>query len=211
VNDAVRGEGTFDAVLERLEMLRRHARFTLGFTLLRTNVGLIRECTELARQVGARAVVFRPLYPAGAALHHLDLMPSFAEYAEALRELGGFEPTDGEPVVQTSTTCPAGRHLCSVSVQGDVNPCGFLGPGFITGNIREQPFEVIWRSGHQMRRMRQDGFRGGCRARALVFAGSVDAADPWHTAHEGGTAPHPCANFELAGSRTLALPLVGGG
>src|SRR5262249_57833330 len=39
-NDAVRGAGTFDAVVQRLKLLRRHARFTLAFTVLRTNAHL---------------------------------------------------------------------------------------------------------------------------------------------------------------------------
>jgi MoaA/NifB/PqqE/SkfB family radical SAM enzyme len=236
VNDAVRGAGTFDAVVQRLGLLRRHANFTLGFTLLASNSHLVRECVDLASRVGAQAVVFRPLYPVGMALHHLDLMPGFEQYTAALRELQALdEPgeTGAGPSVQTGTTCGAGRHLCAVSVQGDVNPCGFLGPAFVTGNIREQPFGEIWRTGQAMRQMRRppsgpDGFRGGCRARALVFAGSVDAPDPWMTEHEHGAGPHPCANFELAtgtpqpggsvptpsGNRSgfrRSLPLIGAG
>src|SRR5262249_32824961 len=41
-NDAVRGPGTFAAVLDRLAVLRRHARFTLAFTVMRTNAHLVR-------------------------------------------------------------------------------------------------------------------------------------------------------------------------
>ncbi len=228
VNDPVRGPGTFDAVVEKMRLLARYARFTLGFTLLRSNAHLAPQCVELARQVGARAVVFRPLYPVGVARHHLGLMPSFEQYSEALDAAAAL--ADSPPVITTGATCGAGRHLCSISVQGDVNPCGFLGPAFHTGNIREQPFEQIWRSGQQMRRLRQpdgpDGFRGGCRARALVLAGSVDAADPWMTEHEQGVGLHPCANIELtwrqvsqlaeenrqvARLAATSLPLVEGG
>jgi MoaA/NifB/PqqE/SkfB family radical SAM enzyme len=127
-------------------------------------------------------------------------MPTYEQYSAAL---GGLMDSESEPLISTSPTCGAGRYLCSVSVQGNVNPCGFLGPAFATGNIREQPFETIWRHGQQMQRMRQPaepgGFRGGCRARALVLAGSADAADPWMTEHEDGNALHPCANIELTG------------
>jgi MoaA/NifB/PqqE/SkfB family radical SAM enzyme len=211
VNDAVRGAGTFDAVLDRLGVLRRHAPFTLGFTLLRTNTGLVRECVELARRVEARAVVFRPLYPAGMALHHLDLMPDFAQYQEAIEEVAELDVSAPEPgeIEAFGPMCGAGRHLCAVSVQGDVNPCGFLGPAFQTGNIRERPFADIWRHGQAMRRMRQaDGFRGGCRARALVFSGSVEGTDPWMMDHENGSALHPCANLEVGRWRTQPLPVI---
>src|SRR5262249_10484167 len=52
-NDVVRGPGTFDAVLEGLAILGRHARFTLAFTIMRTNAHLVRQCAELAYRVGA--------------------------------------------------------------------------------------------------------------------------------------------------------------
>jgi radical SAM protein with 4Fe4S-binding SPASM domain len=224
VNDAVRGTGTFDAVIDKLALLRRHARFTLAFTVLRTNAHLVRQCAELAADVGAHAAVFRPLYPAGVALDHLELMPSFAQYVQALddlaemhedvRELDPFGPRTRaatQPVIHTADSCGAGRHVCSISVQGDVNPCSFLGPGFDVGNVRETPFEFIWRTGHAMRRMRESSgeFRGGCRARSLRLAGSVDAADPWLSEHEGGCCAHPSANVELVGSRLTPLPLRG--
>lgn len=226
-NDAVRGPGTFDAVLDRLAVLRRHARFTLAFTLMRTNAHLARRCAELAYRVGAHTAVFRPLYPAGTALRHLDLMPSFGQYTAALRDLAGAEPPGAdvhaldpfgpesraptEPEIHTSHTCGAGQHVCSVSVQGDVSPCSFLGSGFDSGNIRRTPFPVLWRDGHAFRRMRSPvpagGFAGGCRARAQVFNGSVDAADPWFEEFDGGAGAgcfHPAANVETR----LPLPLV---
>jgi radical SAM protein with 4Fe4S-binding SPASM domain len=225
-NDAVRGGGTFDGVVEKLKLLRRHARFTLAFTVLRTNAHLARECAELACRVGAHTAVFRPLYPAGTALHHLDLMPSFGQYTDALHELAGWDGPDADlrgldafspasraatqPAVHTSHGCGAGRHVCSVSVQGDVSPCSFLGPEFETGNVRETPFDVIWRTGQQMRRLREEAgeFRGGCRARAKVFAGSVDAADPWMAEHlsQGGAA-HPGDNIEVSHCM-LSLPVL---
>lgn len=224
VNDPVRGPGTFAAVLEKLTLLRRHARFTLAFTILRGNAHLAEQCAELAYQVGAHTAVFRPLYPAGVALAHPELMPSFAQYTEALRslsrtapnaDLNGLDPfspetrTEEAAHIHTSHTCGAGQHVCSISVQGDVNPCSFLGAGFNTGNIRERPFVEIWNDGQAMRRMRQpSAFDGGCRARSLHFAGSVDAADPWmqqFQGHEPDTFWHPGANVE---ARRTPLALV---
>jgi MoaA/NifB/PqqE/SkfB family radical SAM enzyme len=223
-NDAIRGPGTFDAVVEKLRLLRRHARFTLAFTIMRTNAHLVTRCAELAYQVGAHTAVFRPLYPAGIALHHLDLMPDYAQYAGALRDLAAMDVpgTDlnhldpfgpdtraaTDPVIHTSHTCGAGQHVCSISVQGDVNPCSFLGPAFNGGNIRTTPFPILWRQSEQFRRMRgpTGDFQGGCRARALTFAGSVDAADPWHEEFANGGPLHPAANVET--NRVLSLPLI---
>ncbi|WP_157368577.1 radical SAM protein [Zavarzinella formosa] len=226
-NDAVRGAGVFDGVIEKLKLLGRHTRFTLAFTLMKTNVHLVKRCAELARQVGAHTAVFRPMYPAGTGLHHLDLMPTFRQYTNALAELRTldlpgndlhgldvFSPetrTATEPQIHRSQTCGAGQHVCSVSVQGDVNPCSFLGNTFNSGNIRETPFPDIWRHSQTMHRMRQalpeDGFQGGCRARSLVMAGSVDAADPWYDEHRSdGGCHHPGDNLEMHGR--VALPMV---
>jgi radical SAM protein with 4Fe4S-binding SPASM domain len=231
-NDAVRGAGTFAAVLEKLKLLRRHARFTLAFTILRTNAHLVRRCAELAYEAGAHTAVFRPLYPVGTAQRHLDLMPSFTQYTDALLELAdmdspgadlhGLDPfsprtrSATEAQVHTSQTCGAGQHVCSISVQGDVNPCSFLGPAFNTGNIREIPFPVIWRTGQQLRRLRQEaapgGFRGGCRARAQTFAGSAEAADPWFEEYQqrktDDAALHPGANVEVVRRPLRSLPLL---
>ncbi len=227
-NDAVRGAGTFAAVVEKLELLRRHARFTLAFTIMRDNAHLVRQCAELAYEVGAHTAVFRPLYPAGVALDHLELMPSFAQYTGALRDLAdmslpkvdlrGLDPFSPEvrapsqPRVHTSHTCGAGNHVCSVSVQGDVNPCSFLGPAFNSGNLRQRPFAVIWRTGQNLHRMRGPAgdFQGGCRARAQALAGSIDAADPWLDEHRSGVGAArrtrvPMSNSLERGGKRLRL------
>jgi radical SAM protein with 4Fe4S-binding SPASM domain len=223
-NDAVRGPGTFAAVLANLQVLRRHARFTLAFTVLRGNAHLVTQCAELAYRVGAQTAVFRPLYPAGVALEHLDLMPSFAQYSRALHDLAdmaspgadlrGLDPfspasrAPAQPQIHTSPSCGAGRHVCSISVQGDVNPCSFLGPAFNAGNIRATPFAVLWRTSQMFGRLRQPsagGFQGGCRARAQALAGSADAADPWFEEYLRAEAlAHPGANVLVE-----ARPAVG--
>src|SRR5262249_13698872 len=156
----------------------------------------------------AHTAVFRPLYPAGVALDHLDLMPSFGQYSGALRELAamdtpgtdlrGLDPFSPEsraptqPTIHTSHTCGAGNHVCSISGQGELSPCSSLGPAFHGGNIRQTPFPVLWRTSQQFRRMRpgageESAFRGGCRARSQALAGSADAADPWFEEYESGT------------------------
>lgn len=234
-NDPVRGAGTFDQVVDKLKLLRDHARFTLAFTITSTNAHLVRECAALAYEVGAHTAVFRPLYPAGTALHHLELMPTFSQYRQALDDLetmnspgldlhglDHFSPQTRaatRPQLHTSATCGAGQHVCSISVQGDVNPCSFLGPGFNGGNIREQPFADIWRTSQQFQRMRRraegsgKGFEGGCRARALTYTGSADAPDPWYDEYRNGTGGHhPGVNVEVSAcmhdGHLLALPLV---
>jgi radical SAM protein with 4Fe4S-binding SPASM domain len=153
--------------------------------------------------------VFRPLYPVGVARHHLDLMPTFAEYNESLNILAGMQEASGfdlreleafsprarevaQSVVHQNYGCGAANLVCSVSVSGDVNPCSFLGPEFAAANVREQSLADIWHRSPGFRAMRAlpggepasahgntATFAGGCRARSLVLNGSVNAPDPW--------------------------------
>jgi radical SAM protein with 4Fe4S-binding SPASM domain len=170
-NDGVRGSGTFDRVLERLTVLGKHARFSLAFTVMRTNLEEIQACAALAAKVGAHTAVFRPLYPVGTACQNMELMPTFSEYHNALNELAGasgdvggdlrgidsFGPhtrLETQSVVHQNYGCGAGNLVCSISVSGDVNPCSFLGPGFNAANLRERSLEEIWHDSHGFRSIR---------------------------------------------------------
>jgi len=225
-NDRVRGTGTFDRVVANLRTLRRHTRFTLAFTVMSTNVNDVEACAELAAHVGAESAVFRPLYPVGVARHHPDLMPTFAEYTSAvdrlasmacdgepeLRSLDPFGPhtrTETQSVVHENYGCGAGNLVCSISVSGDVNPCSFLGPEFAASNLRRHPFDEIWHNSHRFREIRalpgnEQGtstFDGGCRARSLVLAGSVNAPDPWIAGMSHNARHHPLAVLEISARR----------
>jgi len=198
-NDRIRGEGTFDRVLEKLAILRDHSDFTLAFTITSANANEVEECAALAERVGASTAVFRPLYPVGMAQENLDLMPTFDQYAQALDELTSFSSAgnvsprhldpfspaireDRQATCHTNSGCGAGNLVCSISVSGDINPCSFLGSGFNTGNVRERTLAELWHSGPgftSIRALSDDAFTGGCRARALAFNGSISSADPW--------------------------------
>jgi radical SAM protein with 4Fe4S-binding SPASM domain len=216
-NDRVRGAGTFDRIVEKLKLLAAHARFTLAFTIMRTNADEVAACAELAERVGASTAVFRPLYPVGTASRHLDeLMPTFAQYHSALATLaahaGGdariidpFSPlmrSETQAVTHANSGCGAGNSVCSISVSGDVNPCSFLGASFVAANIREQPLEAIWHASQVFQEMRAlpggtaETFSGGCRARALAFNGSANAPDPWVQAARSSRRTSPVTFYE---------------
>jgi len=203
-NDLVRGPGSFKRVMENLEVLARHTRFSLAFTVMRPNLLEIRKCAELALKLGAESVVFRPLYPVGTARLHLELMPTFAEYNAALESLAdpGWQIADQNcsvrpfsPAIRQTArsrvywnhSCGAGNLVCSISSSGDVSPCSFLGPTFQVGNIRDRSLSDLWRDlsfePFQKRQTKPatapNGFTRGCRARAFWLNGSANAADPW--------------------------------
>ncbi|QPC83697.1 radical SAM protein [Phototrophicus methaneseepsis] len=203
-NDPVRGEGTFTQVLDKLKILANHTRFTMAFTVMSTNADEVVPCAELAHSVGASTAVFRPLYPVGTAQGFLnDLMPTFEQYNRALNLLAELEVEPGQTdlnaidpfspcsreetqaITYSNHGCGAGNLVCSISVSGDVNPCSFLGSGFVADNVRHRSLSEIWHSSGKFNEIRNypggtdETFSGGCRARSLVMGGSANAPDPW--------------------------------
>ena len=159
-NDQVRGRGSFERVIENLKILSQYSKFSLAFTVMRTNLHEIGRCVDLALSLGAESAVFRPLYPVGTARKHLELMPTFAEYSAALECLGStqnteldcgvtpFSPATRElagALIYWNHGCGAGNLVCSISHSGHLSPCSFLGTDFQVGNIRECSMSELWR------------------------------------------------------------------
>lgn len=208
-HDSIRGKGTYKKVIEKLSILSANSKFSLAFTLMRSNLHEVEACAELALLVGAQAAVFRPLYPVGSALNHPELMPSFDEYVNALEILseatnqrdyefcsvhpwGPETRMDSHSIIYENFGCGAGNTVCSVSTSGNVSPCSFLGLNFVAGNLRETSLDNIWHSSQIFTKIRSlegndkclncqifNSCSGGCRARALEINGSINAADPW--------------------------------
>jgi len=223
-HDAVRGAGTFDTVVERLRHIGDLARFTLAFTITSDNAHEVDRCVRLADELGAHTAVFRPVYPTGAALERPELMPTYETYQRALRTIAALSndaeascahvPLPGRamdsfsPQARAQTAgrvvqgdgCGAANTVCSVSVDGKINPCSFLGSRFESASIRERSFREIWNDGWSFRKLRSidsEPFRGGCRARALASGGSVHARDPWEREWRRSRMESPSRTLEV--------------
>lgn len=201
-NDPVRGQGTWQRVRQKLALLREHCRFSLAFTLTSRNAHEVEDCVRLAQEVGATTAVFRPLYPVGAALNRPDLMPTYAQYAEAVESLS-FSPYSRARVAAHSYTgkgCGAANLICSISLGGTVNPCSYLGSDFEAGNLNERSFAELWHESQSFQRLRgvlDEQFSGGCRARAQTLSGSAHGADPWQQEFLERGGPAPALNWEV--------------
>lgn len=222
-HDRVRGAGTFLRTIERLQILRRHTDFALSFTLTRETVGEVEACARLAREVGASTAVFRPLYPVGSARSHPELMPTYEGYVNALERLErclesdaavrGIDPFSpqlravDQAKIVVGQGCGAATVVASISAEGSVSPCSFLGPKMEAGNLRTTGFAKIWNDSAGFKSLRALGatqpsgrtgrFTGGCRARAQTLSGHFDDVDPWYIDHLARGARHPCTNLEI--------------
>ena len=85
--------------------------------------------------------------------------------------------------------CLTGLRYCIISPIGDVQPCAYL--DIPLGNVRETPFDVIWKDNAHLQRLRTEEYSGkcsqcgyqkkcgGCRARAYYVSNDYMAEDPY--------------------------------
>ena len=90
--------------------------------------------------------------------------------------------------------CLAGTAYCIISPRGKVQPCAYL--NMELGDVRETPFDEIWKNSQVLNRLRTLEYSGGCgkcqfkracggcRARAAIYhEGDYMAEEPWCLYH----------------------------
>ena len=90
--------------------------------------------------------------------------------------------------------CLAGTAYCIISPRGKVQPCAYL--NMELGDVRETPFDEIWKNSEVLNTLRTLEYKGGCgscefkrvcggcRARAACYNdGDYMAAEPWCLYH----------------------------
>jgi mycofactocin radical SAM maturase len=202
--DALRGPGTFRKVLAALERLRDSAIVrTVNLVYCRRNAHELDAAHALCSRHGATLRVTR-LKPSGrGAAAYAALRPTQEQFAALhgwlhahpevltgdtffhLNALGG-EPFKG------FRFCGAARLTCLITPPGDVYPCAFTQSApFRAGNLREQPFQRIWRDSPVFNGWFRAGAEGpcgscsafggcggGCPAVKHALIGRLDVPDP---------------------------------
>lgn len=151
VHDAIRGRGAFARTwqgIERLQSAGIGEHLALNVTLMRPNIGQVREFVDLAATRGIPGLRFIQVQKMGrAAKLWEDLAPNNEQYAEAYRYLYLDRPENGVAVSPGLTGldleapaegwCPLGR-LLIVDAGGDIYPCSLLmAAPFRLGNMAE--------------------------------------------------------------------------
>ena len=206
VNDAVRGDGSYDAAISAMEHLADagFAGFKISVVVTRQNLSQLDDFSALADRFGAQLRITR-LRPSGRGVDVWDdLHPTAAQQRELydwLLERGEKVLTGdsffhlagyGEPLPGLNL-CGAGRVVCLIDPVGDVYACPFaIDDQFRAGNVRaDGGFTTVWRDSALFTSLRQpssggacqqcsayDGCRGGCMA-AKHFTGlPLDGPDP---------------------------------
>jgi len=202
-NDAIRGEGTFERILEGVSLLSRCSFPDLSLNMVVTSVNFeeIGEFHRLAGSFGARTRLSR-FRPSGDGSRVWDRYRLSREQLAWLSGFLGENPgiltgdsffslTNADRRTQGLRTCGAARMTCAVGPDGSVFPCAFLcDPAFLAGNVVEESLGAIFEHAPIMQTLRDlevepcrtcDRFalcNGGCPAVAYFVTDSLGLPDP---------------------------------
>ncbi len=202
-NDAIRGGGTYNRILEGIEIFKKSgfADLSINTVVTRTNYSEIEALLELAKfyRIKTRMSRFRPSGKAKRVWWQYCLdreqLAGLSEFLNAHREVltgDSFFSITGEDRRDLGLNiCGAARMTCSVLPDGSVYPCAFLrDEPFWAGNVAREPLGVIWLCAPAFNRLRAinakacEGCRrfrlchGGCPAVAYFLFQSLNHPDP---------------------------------
>ena len=209
-NDGFRKlEHAFDlAVQGMLNLKKAGLAFQIHTTVMDWNVDELENITDFALEIGAMAHHVFFLVPTGRGKNIEEEALRVAAYEKTIARLMEkqktcpieIKPTCAPQFIRTadkknvpmrfSKGCLAGISYCIISPKGDVQPCAYL--DIPLGNVKETPFDEIWKNNPVLHRLRTMEYEvkcgacdyrercGGCRARAYFYSnGNIMAEDEW--------------------------------
>jgi radical SAM protein with 4Fe4S-binding SPASM domain len=159
INDALRGEGTFDAVMQAIDFIQEVGGDpTISITVNSENIASLKEFMSfLLRIKWIHNIHLAPFKLSGRGENRKELLCSKEDaervVAEFWREHFGFssrQRTRNKP----SSHCGVGKYL-TVYPDGSVYPCHLLAlPEFCIGNVRDKGLFEIFTQSELMKKMR---------------------------------------------------------
>jgi mycofactocin radical SAM maturase len=206
VNDAVRGEGSYDTAIQAMEHLAAAGfeGFKLSVVCTRENISQLDAFKAIADRYKAQLRLTR-LRPSG---RGADVWDELHPTAAQQRELYDWLLAHGEDVLTGDSffhlaaygeslpglnLCGAGRVVCLIDPVGDVYACPFaIHDAFLAGNVRDEGgFAHVWRESDLFQELRgpqsggacascsaYDACRGGCMAAKFFTGLPLDGPDP---------------------------------
>ena len=186
--------------------------FQIHTTVMDWNAPELEDMIDFAVEIGARAHHFFFLVPTGRAATIEEESLRAEQYEDVLTRIMRkqqtvpieLKPTCAPQFLRIAAElgmksrfhrgCLAGLSYCIISPKGKVQPCAYLKE--YLGDVRETPFDEIWKNNavlQKLRTMKYDGgcgtckyqrVCGGCRARAAIYHdGDYMAEEPWCLYH----------------------------
>jgi putative heme d1 biosynthesis radical SAM protein NirJ2 len=204
--------GAWQAAVDGMRACREAGLpFQVHTTVMEWNSDEIEELTDLSVKLGARGHHIFFMVPAGRAVNIEAETLRAEQYEQLLKRIMAKQSRVGielKPTcapqfmriarqmgvnVRYTRGCLAGTAYCIISPRGDVQPCAYL--NIPLGNVRQIPFDLIWRENEVLQRLRTLDYSGGCgtceykrvcggcRARAHYYYGDYMAEEPWCLYH----------------------------
>jgi len=238
--------GAWQGAVRATEICRAEGLdFSLHMSVTEWNLGEIPDMIDLARELGATVLNLFFLVRCGRGEGLTDIAAS--EYERILtwlargqgagagragsllvrarcapqfrRIVWEMDPTSPLLQAYAEGSCPAGKHYCRITPEGDVTPSPFM--PLVVGSLRERSFADLWRSAPVFTDLRTSRLHGrcgdcefskicgGCRCRAYATSGDYLGEDPACSyqpgAHGGMPIEVPAAlTFGLEVSKELA-------
>jgi len=160
-HEIIRGSGRhlFERTCEGVKLLVKEGfNVTIAFVVNKNNFKDIPEMIELCSVLGAKNLFVLGFIPTGRGAEQKELFVTEDMLKETLKDLKKCI-NNGRVNVHVDCSmdsvfyelkknrCPAGIDFVTITVNGDVFPCGFLreNPEFRLGNIKERRFFEIWK------------------------------------------------------------------
>jgi mycofactocin radical SAM maturase len=202
VNDRIRGEGTYRAIVAAIGCLARWGvKFSLNTVLTRLNFPQLEALRALAKEYGAELRVsrFRPSGRGKFSKDHigpdheqLEVLAGWLEARDMVRTGDSFFCLTSEKRRNKGLDmCGAAKMTCCISPNGDLYPCAFLQERpFRAGNVRHQSLSVLWHRSPVLQQFRNldvtscqacvryEDCRGGCPAMAYHTYDDIRKPDP---------------------------------
>ena len=205
--------GAWDGAVQGMENCREVGLpFQIHTTVMDWNAHEVEAITDFAVEIGAVAHHFFFLVPTGRAVSieeeslraeayediltrimqkqqtvNIELKPTCAPQFMRIAKQMGID-------MRFSRGCLAGTAYCIIGPKGQVQPCAYL--NISLGDVRETPFDEIWRNNEVLQTLRTLDYKGGCgscqykracggcRARAAYYNdGDYMAEEPWCLYH----------------------------
>ena len=207
VNDALRGEGSYDDVMASIAHLR-HAGLdpVVNTVLVRPALPGLTQLAHELREAGVGRLHLILPHQAGGAGGAPDLIPDAAEMLVAVRRLLTTAAAIGLTVDNLSAWrrrigarndfCASGCKDLAIDPYGQVHACAITAgdPAFAAGALRGQPLEQIWRGSAGLRLLRASRARDRSECAACPV---VDACggECWVQAHYAARARGRSAGY----------------
>lgn len=208
-------KGAFEAALRGIAACKAAGlSFQLHTTVMDWNYDEILHITDFAVSIGAAAHHIFFLVPTG---RGAQIKEEFLNAAQYEMLLGRIVQKQKEVPIEVKPTCApqfmriakqqgvayrfskgclAGISYCIISPEGNVQPCAYLNTP--VDNIRNKPFDTIWRDNHVLKELRSQDYKGkcgkciykqmcgGCRARAAYYHAGDYMGEETLCAYNGG-------------------------